>query len=128
MKRLCVLIGIFVLFTIFLTGIISLSPAFAEDNDNLLFAAESNSIWVLDKTTRKLIFIQFKKPDTVWKTKTVTVPSKFNLAKTKIKAVGSRGTSVFLYDKSQGFITFYQAIKDHSIKTFLVVSATEDLK
>ena len=32
MRRLYVLIGIFVLFTIFLTGINSLSPAFAEDS------------------------------------------------------------------------------------------------
>ena len=128
MKRLCVLIGIFVLFIMFVTGINSLSPAFAEDNDNLLFSAESNSIWVLDKTTRKLIYIKFTKPDTVWKTNTVTVPPNFNLDKTKMKAVGGRGTSVFLYDKSKGLITLYQAIKDHSIRGYLVVPAIEDLK
>ena len=100
----------------------------AESQGNFIFSALSNSIWVLNKSTRKMIFVQFKKPGTIWKSNQVTVPVDFNLDKCALKAVGGRGTSVFLYDKSSAMTTFYQVNKDHSVNEFKVVNIGEDLK
>lgn len=75
-----------------------------------------------------MIFVQFKKPDAIWKSNQVTVPVDFNLDKCALKAVGGRGTSVFLYDKSSAMTTFYQVNKDHSVNEFKVVNIGEDLK
>ena len=100
----------------------------AESQGNFIFSALSNSIWVLNKSTRKIIFVQFKKPDAIWKSNQVTVPVDFNLDKCVLKAVGGRGTSVFLYDKSSAMATFYQVKKDHSVDKFMMVNIGEDLK
>jgi hypothetical protein len=59
--------------------------------------------------------------------KNTTIPVEFNLNKCIIKAVGIRGTSAFLFDKSSGSITLFSA-DDDSIKTFLVGNLKEDLK
>jgi len=60
--------------------------------------------------------------------KLLTVPVDFNLDKCALKAIGSRATSVFLYDESSGMTRFYQVKKDHSVDEFMVVSIGEDLK
>ena len=125
------LIGLVVPFTLLLLGLSSLNfinVAFAESESNLIFSAESNSIWVLNTSTKKLIFVQFEEPDKVWKSYQITVPIDFNLDKCVLKAVGARGTSVFLFDKSSGMTTFYKVKKDHSILAFQVVNIGGDLK
>ena len=75
-----------------------------------------------------MIFLKFEKPDSVWKSNQITVPVNFNLDKCEIKAVGSRGGSVFLYDKSLGMITIYKVNKDHSVESYIVVNIEEDLR
>ena len=60
--------------------------------------------------------------------KLLTVPVDFNLDKCALKAIGSRATSVFLYDESSGMTRFYQVKKDHSVDEFMVVSIGEDVK
>ena len=128
MKQLCTIIGVFAFFTMCLISVMFVSIASAESEGNFIFSAESNSIWVLNKSTRKMIFVQFKKPDKIWKSNQVTVPVNFNLDKCELKAVGGRGTSVFLYDKSSAMTTFYQVQKDHSVNQFMVINIGEDLK
>jgi len=105
-----------------------MNVAFAEDEGNFIFSAQSNSIWVLNTSTKKLIFVQFKKPDNIWKSNQITVPIDFNLNKCVLKAVGSRGSFAFLCDRSSGMTTFYEVKKDHSIEAYIVVNVGEDLK
>jgi hypothetical protein len=128
MKKSCAVIGAF-LFVIMVTmTTVNVSPAFSEGDGTLLFSTESNSIWVLNKMTKKLIFMRFIKPDEVWKSNTITIPADFNVENCRIKAVGSRGSYVFLIDQSQGLVTFFQAQKDHTINGYIVVPVSEDLK
>jgi len=82
----------------------------------------------LKKSTRKLILVNFEKTNYIWKSKVITIPVEFNLNECTIKAVGLRGTSVFLFDKASGLITLFSADDDGSIKTFLVGNIKEDLK
>ncbi len=128
MKKLCTMIGVFNFLMMCLISVMFVSIASAESEGNLIFSAQSNSIWALNKSTRKMIFIQFIKPDTIWKSNQVNVLTYFNLNKCVLKAVGGRGTSVFLYDKSSGMTTFYQVQKDHSVNEFVVINIGEDLK
>jgi len=128
MKKSIGLIAAFALLLLCLSSLNFMNVAFAESESNLIFSAESNSIWVLNTSTKKLIFVQFEEPDKVWKSNQITVPIDFNLDKCVIKAVGARGTSVFLFDKSSGMTTLYKVQKDHSIEAFQNVNIGADLK
>ncbi len=118
--------GVFIILVIFVIGALPNSVAFAESD--LLFSAQSNKIWALKKSTRKLIYMQFEKQNITWKSNTIIAPSEFNLNESVLTSVGSRGTSVFLYDKSSGLITFFTVQKDHSIRSYIVVNMDEELK
>jgi hypothetical protein len=95
MERMVILAGILFLSTALVWGTLYPGSASAQDNDNFVFSASSNSTWVLDKTTKKLIYMQFLKEDMVWKSKTVIIPEAVNLRESKLEAVGARGTGLF---------------------------------
>lgn len=130
MKKLIALTAafIFILLCLSISSLNFNNVAFAESEGNLIFSAESNSIWVLNTSTKKLIYVQFEEPDKVWKSNQITVPVDFNLDKCVLKAVGARGTSVFLFDKSSGMTTLYKAKSDHSVAAFQHVNIGADLK
>ena len=113
---------------IFVIGALPSNSAFAESESDFLFSAQSNSIWTLKKSTRKLIFMKFEKHNITWKSNTIIVPPEFSLNESELRSVGARGTAVFLCDKSSGLITFFSVQKDHSIESYIVVSVDEDLK
>ena len=118
----------FTLFSFFAIVTFSATTVFAETGSDYLFSSQSNNTWVVKKSTRKLILVNFEKTDRIWKSKITTIPVEFNLNECIIKAVGIRGTSAFLFDKSSGLITLFSADDDGSIKTFLVGNLKEDLK
>jgi hypothetical protein len=112
--------------TLILMGVL-VNPASACSGGNFILSAQSNSIWVLNKSSRKMMFIQLEEKE-VWKSHTITIPAGFDMEKCKLEAVGGRGTSVFLYDKTSGKVTLYKVKKDHTIHQFPVVDAGADLK
>ena len=128
MKKICVMAIVSITIIISILAIINQRDVYAAGEGSFLFSAESNSAWILDKNTRKLIYIQFKKPDKIWKSNTVVVPPEFILDRCIFKAVGGRGTSVFIHDPSTGMTTLYNVKKDHSIESFMVVDVSHDLK
>jgi hypothetical protein len=128
MKKLISMTTVFTLLLLCLSSLNFRNVAFAESEDNIIFSAESNSIWVLNTATKKLIFVQFVEPDKVFKSNQITVPIDFNLDKCVLKAVGARGTSVFLFDKSSGITTLYKAKSDHSVAAFQTINVGADLK
>jgi len=111
---------------VMLMGVL-VNPASAGDGGTFIFSAQSNNIWVLNKSNRKMMFIQLEEEE-VWKSSATTIPAGFDMEKCKLEAVGGRGTSVFLYDKSSGKVTLYKVQKDHTIHQFHVVDAGADLK
>jgi len=106
---------------------VGVSQPFAEDGIDLMFATESNSVWILDKATHRLVFLQYEGKN-VWKSNIAHVPAEFNLDKSEIKAVGMRGTSLFVCDGSQGLVVLFEVSKDRSVTTYPVISAREALK
>jgi len=128
MKKLMGLIAASALLLFCFSSFNLMNTAFAESEGHLIFSAESNSIWVLNTSTKKLIFVQFEELDKIWKSNQITVPMDFNLDKCVLKAVGARGTSVFLFDKSSGATTLYKVKSDHSVASFQVVNIKEYLK
>jgi len=116
---------VIIMLAVFFISTLYSAPVMAESD--LMFSAMSNSIWVLKKSTRKLIFIQFKSKTKTWKSNPIEVPQEFNLDECELVAVGSRGTSVHLYDKSSGLITLFDVAKNHTVTIFSVVNASNEL-
>ena len=88
--------------------------ALAESGDKYIVSVLSNGGWALNKVSRKLMFFRYMDPQETWTTNPIVLPQGIDLNNCVLQAVGSRGTSVFLYDKSSHVIRLYQARKDHS--------------
>ncbi|HET56900.1 MAG TPA: hypothetical protein ENN35_00475 [Deltaproteobacteria bacterium] len=119
----------YILAIFFVTGIlcmVGVSQSFGEDGMDVMFATESNSVWILDKTTRNLMYFQYMEQD-VWKSNITSVPAEFNLEECDINAVGKRGTCLFICDKSQGLVVLFQALKDRSVIMYPLISARQEL-
>lgn len=116
-----------VLFVLLALTALAPLPAAAGDGGDFISSAVSNNIWILKKSTRTLIFMQFSEPAKLWKSNPVIVPPDFNLEACTLTAVGTRGTSVFLQDRASGLVTFYEAKKDHTVVPYLVVDVNESI-
>ena len=88
--------------------------ALAESGDKYIVSIISNGGWALNKVSRKLMFFRYTDPQETWTTNPIVLPQDIDLNNCVLQAVGSRGTSVFLYDKSSHVIRLYQAIKNRS--------------
>ena len=88
--------------------------ALAKSGDKYIVSVTSNGGWALNKDSRKLMFFRYSDPQEIWTTNPIVLPQGIDLNNCVLQAVGSRGTSVFLYDKSSHVIRLYRAIKDHS--------------
>ena len=102
--------------------------SWAQSGENFIVAIKHSSMWAVNKSTRKLIFLKYQEENKVWKSDKITVPTDIDLNNTSLLATGREGTQVFLYDKASGFITFYEVQKDRSIKKFISVDLANDLK
>ena len=126
-KAFTVIISCFLVSFIAVT-VFPVNTAFAESDNDYLFSSKSNNTWVLKKSTRKMVLVNFEKKNQLWKSKVITIPEEFNVNECIITAVGMRGTTVSLFDASSGLLTLYSAGDDGSIKTYLTGSLKEDLK
>lgn len=97
----------------------------AEEKENYVFAAQSNNIWILEKSSRRIVLVGYEKPDNPWKTEIVAVPAGFNLDNCRLTAVGIRGTAAFLQDASSGKLAFFHAKDDGSVTCYDDFSATK---
>ena len=88
--------------------------ALAESGDKYIVSVLSNGGWALNKVSRKLMFFRYMDPQETWTTNPIVLPQDIDLNNCVLQAVGSRGTSAYLYDKSSHVIRLYKAIKDHS--------------
>jgi hypothetical protein len=111
--------------------ILSLSQgdtASANNADQFISVGGYNSIWIIKKTTRKLIFVQFRKKDKLWKSEVVSIPASYDLNHSVLMIAGVKANSVFFQDQSSGITTFFTIKDDHSVEKYLDYDAGEDLK
>jgi hypothetical protein len=121
----------FLLVAVVTMGLVSglVVPAPAETADNhFLYSAQSNSLWVLNKTTRKLMLTIFENPGYVWKSRKGSVPDDFNLENAVLIAVGSRGKFVFLCDQITGKVLFFNVTGDGFIERYSEFDGAKELK
>jgi len=126
--RKLMMVAALVIFTLCLLGSAFTSTALAQNGDDIMVSFESNSGWILSKETRKMMFFRYTEDNIVWMSNTTTLPANIDLNNSILDCVGSRGSAVFLFDKTSGVVHFFQAQKDRSIMQYVDFSARSHLQ
>lgn len=127
-KRFAVRVGSIICISLLVFSLTIVDSGWAQQGENYIISTRHSCVWALSKTTRKLMFLKYQDENKVWKSDQITVPTDIDLNNSLLIATGREGTQVFLYDKSSGFVTFYEVEKDRSIKKFVSVDLASDLK
>ena len=127
-KKIAVKVGSIICISVLVVSLTIVDVAWAKSGGNFIVAIKHSSMWAVNKSTRKLMFLKYQEENKVWKSDQITVPTDIDLNNTKLMATGREGTQVFLYDKASGFVSFYEVQKDRSIKKFVNVDLAVDLK
>lgn len=127
-KKCAVRVGSIICISVLVLSLTIVDFAWAQSEGNFIVAIKHSSMWAVNKSTRKLMFLKYQEENKVWKSDQITVPTDVDLNNTLLIATGSEATQVFLYDKASGFVTFYEVQKDRSIKKFVNVDLANDLK
>ncbi|UCF00884.1 MAG: hypothetical protein JSV14_10825 [Deltaproteobacteria bacterium] len=96
--------------------------------EKFLTAGSYINIWVLNKETRKMMFVSFQEADELWKSQVVTIPAHYNLDKCVLSAAGGRGKAVFLHDSSSGMKTMFLVDKNRTVVQFMELNGTFELR
>jgi len=127
-RRKLMMVGALVIFTLCVVGSGFTDTALAQNGEDLMVSFESNSGWILSKETRKLMFIRYTDDNEVWTSNTTTLPPNIDLNNSILDCVGSRGSAVFLFDKTSGIIHFFQVMKNRSIMQYVDFNAKAAVK
>jgi hypothetical protein len=106
---------VLVCFLIFVVGPSLSDTASAQVGDKFIVSLTSNSGWVINKATRKVMFFKYTRKATVWKSNLLILPADIDLDNCVLQSVGD---AAFLYDKSSDMIRFYKPLKDGSLMPF----------
>ena len=127
-KKFAVRVGSIICISVLVFSLTIVDSAWAQSEGNFIVAIKHSSMWAVNKSTRKLMFLKYQEENKVWKSDQITVPTDVDLNNTLLIATGREATQVFMYDKASGFVTFYEVQKDRSIKKFVNVDLATDLK
>ena len=127
-KKCAVKVGSIICISVLVLSLTIVDFAWAQSEGNFIVAIRHSSMWAVNKSTRKLMFLKYQEENKVWKSDQITVPTDVDLNNTLLIATGREGTQVFMYDKASGFVTFYEVQKDRSIKKHINVDLASDLK
>ena len=127
-KKCAVRVGSIICISVLVLSLTIVDFAWAQSEGNFIIAIKHSSMWAVNKSTRKLMFLKYQEENKVWKSDQITVPTDIDLNNTVLIATGREGTQVFLYDKASGFLTFYEVQKDRSIKKYISVDLANDLQ
>ena len=101
---------------------------YTESGEKFLTAGSYINIWVLNKETRKMMFVSFQEADTLWKSQVATIPAHYNLDKCVLSAAGGRGKAVFLHDSSSGMTTMFLVDKNRTVVQFMEFNGAFELR
>lgn len=118
MKKGVQIIGLFICILIYVVGLASINVAFGQSDKSYRFSADGNSVWVLNKATRKMMFVRLEKKKT-WKSTPFSVPASYNIEYCQFQVVGRRGQAVFLFDTFSGMAAVYRVKSDHSVEKYI---------
>jgi hypothetical protein len=123
-----VTVGALVFFMLCVFSFSFINPASAQYGEDVIVSFQSNSGWILNTATRKLMFFKYIDNSTVWTTNPSPLPSNIDLSNCILKAVGSRGKAVFLYDRTNHMVWFFEAHKSRSIRQYVNFNAQTQTK
>ena len=101
---------------------------YTESGEKFLSAGSYINAWILNKETRKMMFVSFQEKDELWKSEVVTIPPNFDLDKCVLSAAGGRGKAVFLHDTLSGMTTMFLVENDHKVTQFMVFDGAAELR
>jgi hypothetical protein len=114
-KKTLAAVIVLICFLVCTVSLIFVSRASAQVGDKFIVSLQSNGGWVINKTTRKVMFFKYTRKATVWKSSLQILPADIDLDNCVLQSVGD---AAFLYDKSSGVIRFYKPLKDGSLMPF----------
>lgn len=118
MKKGAQIIGLFTCILVYVVGLASINVVFGQSDKSYSFSADGNSVWVLNKATRKMMFVRLEKKKT-WKSTPFSVPASYNVEDCQFQVVGRRGQAVFLFDTFSGMAAVYRVKSDHSVEKYI---------
>ncbi len=127
-KKFVAWVGSIICISVLVLSLTIVDVAWAQRGENFIVAIRHSSMWAVNKSTRKLMFLKYQEENKVWKSDQITVPTDIDLNNTLLLATGREGTQVFVYDQASGLVTFYEVQKDRSIKKYISVDLANDLK
>ncbi len=127
-RRTLIPIGVLICFTVCILFLSFSNPTSGQYYESIVVSFKSNSGWILNKAKRQLVFFRYRKQNVLWTTIPMTLDPAIDLGNCTLEATGSRGTAVFLYDKTNKRIWFFQALKDRSTMQYIDFSAKAEFK
>ena len=119
-----VLLGLFVVVACFgFSG-----TGYTESGKKFLTAGSYINIWILNKETRKIMFVSFQEQDELWKSQVATIPSHYDLENCVLSAAGGRGKAVFLHDSLSGMTTMFLVDKNRTVVQYPEVNGAFELR
>ena len=128
MNKIAPVTRLFTVLLIFLCNLTFLDIALAEDGKNYIFSAQANAVWILNKTTRKMMYLKFEKQDEIWKSSPFQIPASYNIDHCALQITGRRGQAILLFDKSSGVAAVYEVKSNRSIEKYIDLSLPENDK
>jgi len=128
MKRIHLTKALLICIVVCILSLSQADTASAKNDEQFISVGGYVSSWIINKTTRKLIFVQFRKKDELWKSEVVSIPASYDLNHSVLMLAGVKANSVFFQDQSSGMTTFFTIKNDHSVEKYLDYNAGEDLK
>jgi hypothetical protein len=94
----------------------SINVGFAQSEDRFVSSVLDNSLWILDKSNRKMMFVRLEKKNELWKSDFFTIPDELSINKCQLYAFGRRGQAVLAFDTSSGTGIVYKIKGDKTIE------------
>ena len=108
MKKIAQIVRLLTVLLLLFSNLTFLDIAFAEDGQQYTFSAQANSVWILNKTTRKMMSLKFEKQDKVWKSDPFQIPPTYNIDHCAFQIVGRKGQALLVFDTSSGAAEVYE--------------------
>ena len=128
MKRPHSIMGALICLFVVVTCLGFTGTGYTESGKKFLTAGSYINIWVLNKETRKMMFVSFQEQNKLWKSQAVTIPFHFDLDKCVLSAAGGRGKAVFLHDSSSGMTTMFLVGNDRQVVQYTEFNGEIELR
>jgi len=116
MKRVVTIVVLIMCIMSLVLFVKSVNLGFAQNEERFVSSVLNNSMWILDKSNRKMTFVRFEKKGELWKSDSLIVPDELNINDCQIYTFGRAGQAVLIFDTSSGTGIIYKIKGDKTIE------------